>query len=81
MVDPKLIDLLCRILGESYRPQIRLQTRMEDIETWDSLTFIDIVLAVEREFDFKISPELAAGMVSVEAIQKIVQAKQPAPLS
>ncbi|MBI2167193.1 MAG: acyl carrier protein [Candidatus Omnitrophica bacterium] len=76
-VDPKLLNLLCRVLGKEHRPRISLETRMEDIENWDSLTFIDIVLAVEEEFGLKISPELAQEMVSVEAIQKIIREKHP----
>jgi len=76
-VDPRLLDLLCRVLGKEHRSKINLETRMEDIENWDSLTFIDIVLAVEEEFGLKISPELAQEMVSVEAIQKIIREKHP----
>lgn len=75
-LDPKLVNLLCRILGEQHRSHICLETRMEDIENWDSLSFIDIVLAVEEEFGLKISPELAQEMVSVKAIQEIVQKRQ-----
>ena len=76
-VDPRLLDLLCRVLGKEHRSKINLETRMEDIENWESLTFIDIVLAVEEEFGLKISPELAQEMVSVEAIQKIIREKHP----
>ena len=72
-VDSKLLNLLCQAIGEENRSKITSQTRMEDIDAWNSLTFIDIVLAVEKEYGLQISPELAAEMTSVEAIQKIIQ--------
>ena len=67
------MDLLCRALGEEHRSKITSETRMEDIDSWNSLTFIDIVLAVEKEYGLQISPELAAEMVGVEAIQRIIR--------
>ena len=74
-VDPRLQNLLCRTFGERYRPKITLATRMEDIETWDSLTFIDLILSIEQEYGFEITPDVAVELVNVAAIQKAIQGK------
>ncbi len=50
-------------------------TSTETVEEWDSLNVLNILMAVESEFAVSISPEEAAGFVSVEKILKVLESK------
>jgi acyl carrier protein len=45
------------------------------VESWDSLTHIKLVLALEAEFDVLFSPEDTAELLSVGAIRQMLAAK------
>jgi acyl carrier protein len=50
-------------------------TSSETVEEWDSLNVLNILMAVESEFGVSISPEEAAGFVSVEKIMAVLESK------
>lgn len=48
----------------------------DDIETWDSLRHLNLILAVEQQFSMQFSPEEIEQMLSVELIESLVEEKQ-----
>ena len=49
---------------------------MLDIETWDSLNHIKIVLEIEKEIHRKLSTEEIVSIYDLESIGKILSGKQ-----
>jgi acyl carrier protein len=54
---------------------VSLATSHENVEEWDSLNLLNILIAVEGEFGVSISPEEAAEFVSVERIVGVLRSK------
>jgi acyl carrier protein len=50
-------------------------TSHETVEEWDSLSVLNILMAVEAEFGVAISPEEAANFVSVDKILATLESK------
>jgi acyl carrier protein len=48
----------------------------DDIEQWDSLTHIKLVMAIEAEFGVKLTPEDMMEMLSVKMIKTILDNKE-----
>ncbi len=55
--------------------QVTLATSHENVENWDSLNLLNVLMAIEGEFDVSVSPEEAASFVSVEKILAVLKAK------
>lgn len=53
-------------------------TCAKDIEEWDSIAQMDIVLAVERHFHVKFLPEEIVALKNVGDIASLVQARRKA---
>jgi len=47
----------------------------DNIEQWDSLSHIKLVIALEAEFEVKLSPEEMMDMLSVKLIKIILEQK------
>ncbi len=45
----------------------------EDVETWDSLHHLELMLALETEFGIEISSEVMPELLSLEAIESYLQ--------
>ncbi len=68
----------CRVVAEIFglsADQVTRDTSHEQIEEWDSLNVLNILMAVEGEFGVSISPEEAAEFVSVEKIVTVLKSK------
>ena len=50
-------------------------TRAKDIEAWDSLLHITLVLAVEREFKIRISAKEAGTLANVGELLALISAR------
>ena len=48
----------------------------ESIEVWDSLGHINIITAIEEDFDIELSPEEIIEITSVRDIKKLLTNKQ-----
>ena len=48
---------------------------MEDLPSWDSLNFIDLVLVIENEFDVELTTLDAASLTSFQAISDYLDRK------
>ncbi|MEP2705241.1 MAG: acyl carrier protein [Paracoccaceae bacterium] len=63
---------LIGVLGEQARHKITPKATMESVEEWDSLLFVQVMLAIEREFSIKISADDAIELTSVQGILKLI---------
>lgn len=52
---------------------LEASTSPEDIEDWDSLASIELVVAIESSFGIKLTVEDAMSMTSVGAIAETIQ--------
>jgi acyl carrier protein len=48
------------------------------VEGWDSLQQLNLVLAIEQEFDVRLEPEEIERMVSIGRITELLRTKLPA---
>ena len=54
--------------------RITLQSSPDNLEEWDSLAQVNIVLSLEQEFGRQFSPDQIERMVSVEKIVEVLTA-------
>jgi acyl carrier protein len=54
--------------------RVSLQSSPDNLEEWDSLAQVNIVLSLEQEFGHQFSPEQIESMVSVEKILAVLTA-------
>jgi acyl carrier protein len=67
-MDEKLRDIICdvfRIPAERYHPQLA----SSDVETWDSVLHITLLLTLEQTFNVSFDPGEGAQLTSVPAIK------------
>lgn len=72
-------EKLCQIMCEVFKVplgQITHETGVEMIESWDSLNHINLILALEREFEMTFAPEEIIKMVSFPEILDVLKQKQ-----
>ncbi|MCK4881612.1 MAG: acyl carrier protein [Candidatus Omnitrophica bacterium] len=55
--------------------QINEDSSPDTIENWDSLQHMNLILALEEEFDVKFTDDEIASMVSAKVIAETVEAK------
>ena len=55
--------------------QINEDSSPDTIENWDSLQHMNLILAMEEEFDVKFTDDEIASMVSAKVIAETVEAK------
>lgn len=56
--------------------RITLQSSPDNLEEWDSLAQVNIVLSLEQEFGRQFSPDQIERMVSVAKIVEVVTARE-----
>ncbi len=76
---PKPLELRVRrvvssVLGLPIE-QVTLKTSNDDVENWDSLSIVNLMMAIEEEFQVGLSPEEAGDLLSVELITQVLQEK------
>lgn len=54
---------------------ITLQTNMKDIDSWDSLTHMELIVSLEDEFGIEFTADEIMEMTDVGKIEKIVGEK------
>jgi len=69
-LDNRLENFLCNIFGEKNRQILSINTTMDDIDEWDSLSFVRVIVGLEKEFGVKIGPNDAVSMSSVLSMQQ-----------
>jgi acyl carrier protein len=48
---------------------------IEGLEQWDSLSHLELMLAIEMEFGVTISSETMASLISLDAIEEMLRAE------
>ena len=69
------MDRLKSIMSKIFRvPQEKItdEATMKDVPGWDSLTHIDLILFLEKEFNIRLTGEDIAEMRNVKAIKEIL---------
>ncbi len=74
MID-KIQNAFVSVFGEEIRDEITSDATMDSVAAWDSLSFINVMLAVESEFGVSIEPDDAFEMTSVEGILGVISRK------
>ena len=69
------LNEIFRDLFDDNKLEISENTTPMDIEDWDSLSNIDIVLMVESEFNIKISTKEMANFITVGDLIEIISSK------
>lgn len=72
----RLEDVFEEVLGE--RVELRPETTAADVEGWDSVVHVMLVLASEREFDVRFESAEIANAANVGEFVALVAAKQAA---
>ena len=73
-IDSEIIDIFCELYGDPYREALNSDTSMADIPEWDSLSFLDFVVALEDKFNVEFTDEEATQMFQLGHIQRLVDA-------
>ena len=69
------MDKLNQILAETFKIPIERtieNATMDEISTWDSLTHMGLIVAIEDEFGFEMSGDDIAEMITFDAIRSTV---------
>lgn len=69
-----IIEALADVLETDPAP-LTEATRADDVEGWDSITHIRLLITLERHFGFEFGSDEAAGLANVGALVDLVQAK------
>ena len=70
------MDKLTKIMESVFRLSegtIKVDSTMADTPGWDSLTHINLILEIEREFDIQLSGDDIAEMQSISKIVEILE--------
>ncbi|HZF78145.1 MAG TPA: acyl carrier protein [Acetobacteraceae bacterium] len=71
MIEPALIPLLSDVLGVPPK-SLTDGTTMKDVETWDSLRHIELVVRIEETFGLNLGPDDIVRMTNVAAIRAVL---------
>ncbi|MFC1730983.1 acyl carrier protein [candidate division KSB1 bacterium] len=78
MTDEQILEKLTGILRELFDDEqltINEETSALDIDKWDSLSNIDLIVMVEEEFKIKISTKEIANFINVGSLVSIIRGK------
>jgi acyl carrier protein len=64
-MEDKIINIASELFGE----EVTKDTKIGDIESWDSLGQINLFMAIESELDIKVSPD---EIIENDSIAKII---------
>ena len=70
----KLHRVISDVLGVPVE-HISDESSPDNIDKWDSLTHINLIIAIESEFDVSLTPEDTMDMLSVKLIRIILEDK------
>lgn len=68
----KLFGVFCDVLGVD---KVDDDTTRDDISSWNSLQSINLVMALEEEFNLELTPEEAGDILSVSLAIEVLKEK------
>jgi acyl carrier protein len=78
MTNDAILEKVRHIVAEVSEVEVErvtLKSSPDNLEEWDSLAQVNIVLSLEQEFGHQFSPEQIDSMVSVEKIFAVLTAQ------
>jgi len=81
---PKILDQIRQLAADIFGVPLGAigpESSPENIEAWDSIQHLNLVLAVEEKFSLQLSPEEIEQMSSVGAIVAIVESRRSESLT
>jgi acyl carrier protein len=79
MTNEDILERVCKafasVIGDAPAEKVVPGATMEDVEGWDSINFINLVMAIEDEFGIQMSTIEAASLTSVDAVVNFVAGK------
>ena len=73
-IENKLLNIFNIIFSEDY-VKINNKISMKNNKNWDSLKHLNLILAIEEEFNFKLSIEEISSSNNFLSIMKIIRKK------
>ena len=73
-MNSKLVKLLSDVF-EMKENEITIDLVKDDIDSWDSLKQMDLVLSIENNYDISLEMEEIVKMSSVKSIVEIIESK------
>jgi len=70
--DMKLKEVISNVLGVAIE-EINDDSSPDSIDKWDSFSHMNLVMAIESEFEVELSPEDSMDMLSVKLIRMILE--------
>jgi acyl carrier protein len=74
----ELTESVCKIVATVFGApleEISAQTTHEDLEEWDSLNLINLMIALESEFGVTLEVDDAAELLSIEKIVAVLRGR------
>ena len=68
-------DLIKEVLFIEEGTELTDETSPDDIETWDSLGHVNIITAIEDEYDIEITPEEIGELKTIGDFKKLLNQK------
>lgn len=75
----KIEDIIREELFIKEETELTDETGPDDIDSWDSLGHVNIISAIEDEFDIEITPEEIGEIRNIGDIKKILAQKDISP--
>lgn len=69
------MERIKKIIAETFRikeSEIRPETNMKDIDSWDSLTHMELIASLEDEYGIELTADEIMEMTDVGKIEKII---------
>jgi acyl carrier protein len=73
-VEPRLTRIFQTVFDDDSL-QIRPHMTAADVENWDSLSHIDLIIAIEREFKIKFTTGEVTGLKNVGELVSLIEKK------
>jgi acyl carrier protein len=73
LIQKKVIEIVSDIMEEPIN-KISIDTSTDNIDNWDSINQMNLVFALEEEYDVQFSDEQIVGMISVKLILSALSA-------
>lgn len=71
----RVLHMMADIFGVA-ADQMNPQSSPDNVETWDSIKHLELVMALEQEFGVQFSPEEIEQLLSVELVASLVEEKK-----
>ena len=78
VIDPILVERVGNIVADIFgipRKLVTPDSSPDTIDTWDSLQHLNLVLALEQEFEVQFAPEEIEQLLSVDLMAALLEEK------